>query len=190
MTDPDRTSDGKAESPDPDSTWAFDAGETMAEELVRVLEAYMADLQAGRAPDRDQLLADHLPGRHALRAGHRQAAVRGGDGARGDLADPERRAGHTPPARPSLQYLRYQNFLPKHIRDADRDGRFAIGRGQGILAGDEVGLLLGHVGQDDVEGLATVGRVDHHAIDHRPPVVDLGLQNARLRREPLDVLTL
>ena len=59
MTDPDRTSGGKAESPGSDSTRTFEAGETMAEELIRVLDGYMADLQAGKVPDRDQLLADN-----------------------------------------------------------------------------------------------------------------------------------
>ena len=59
MTDPDKTSAGKADSPACDATRALDAGETMAEELVRVLDGYMADLQAGKPADRDKLLADN-----------------------------------------------------------------------------------------------------------------------------------
>ena len=51
--------DATPEQPaDPDQTTA--AGpDVLAAELVRVLDAYMADLQAGRTPDRERLLAEH-----------------------------------------------------------------------------------------------------------------------------------
>src|SRR5690349_15406066 len=57
MTSQDRTIDWGAEAGRPEEAAEPSAGS--AAELVRVLDRYLADLQAGRAPDRDRLLADH-----------------------------------------------------------------------------------------------------------------------------------
>ena len=55
MAEPDATAEKPA---DTEATTAF-GPDAVASELVRVLEGCMADLQAGRRPDREKLLAEH-----------------------------------------------------------------------------------------------------------------------------------
>lgn len=43
-----------------------------------------------------------------------------------------------------------------------------------------------HVGQCNIEHLAIVVNVDHHAVYQRPPVVDLWGEQTRLLLEPFD----
>src|SRR5579871_3435465 len=52
------TSDPQASNPDDLPTGVYQVEES-ASELVRVLDQFLTDLQAGRAPDREQLLAAH-----------------------------------------------------------------------------------------------------------------------------------
>ncbi len=57
MSVPDETLDWKEE---PDHSGDESESSLGADsELVRILDRYLADLQAGRAPDRAQVLADH-----------------------------------------------------------------------------------------------------------------------------------
>jgi tRNA A-37 threonylcarbamoyl transferase component Bud32 len=58
MAEPDSNPTPPNHTPAPDATAAYQPKEP-AEELVRVLDQYLADLEAGRAPSREKLLADH-----------------------------------------------------------------------------------------------------------------------------------
>lgn len=58
MTDPGSKQTQPTDAEMPDATAAYQPKEP-AEELVRVLDQYLANLEAGRAPPRDKLLADH-----------------------------------------------------------------------------------------------------------------------------------
>lgn len=54
-------------------------------------------------------------------------------------------------------FLCRQHFFTEHVHDLDGDRGFALGRGEFVLACDEVGFLLRHIGEGDVEDLAVVG---------------------------------
>jgi hypothetical protein len=58
MSDPDLTRSQPPESAEADATAAYQPGDA-GEALVRVLDQYLADLEAGRAPPREQLLSEH-----------------------------------------------------------------------------------------------------------------------------------
>ena len=58
MTDRDMTRTEPTKAEPPDATAAYRPKDT-ASELVRVLDQYLADLEAGGAPSREKLLADH-----------------------------------------------------------------------------------------------------------------------------------
>ena len=58
MSEPDVTRIEPARTHGPDATAAYPPKDSAAE-LVRVLDQYLADLEAGRAPSREKLLADH-----------------------------------------------------------------------------------------------------------------------------------
>ena len=58
MSEPDVTRIEPARTHGPDATAAYPPKDSAAE-LVRVLDQYLADLEAGQAPSREKLLADH-----------------------------------------------------------------------------------------------------------------------------------
>ncbi len=58
MSDPDQTFEHIETKPAPEATGAYVPLES-ATELVRVLDQYLADLQAGKAPDKIKLFAEH-----------------------------------------------------------------------------------------------------------------------------------
>jgi hypothetical protein len=85
-----------------------------------------------------------------------------------------------------LDISRLQEFFPKHVRNLHRYGRWTRWRGELVLAGNEVAFALGDVGQRDIEDVAVVGAVEHDAVDHGAPVVDLRREDAGLLLEPFE----
>ena len=66
-----------------------------------------------------------------------------------------------------------QDPVPEHIRNLHCYSRRTAWHFELVLAGNEVALALGRVGQGDIEDVAVVDAIDHDAVDHGAPVVDL-----------------
>jgi len=89
--------------------------------------------------------------------------------------------------RKPLHVFRVHYFLAQHVDDLD--GHKRLGRTwdrQVVRALDVILLLLGDVGEDYIEDVTVVRCVNHHAVQHGPPVVDLRRDDAGLLLETLD----
>jgi hypothetical protein len=82
--------------------------------------------------------------------------------------------------------MNYQDFLSQHVDNFHSDHSLSLRPWHFIPTCHIVGFLARHIGQRNVERLAIIRRVNHDAIDHRSPIVNPRLEQARLLLQTLD----